>query len=210
MFDLDGVLIDSESAWASVREELTRESGGEWHQGAQEEMMGMSSREWSRHMHERLRVPMEPDEISAAVVARLARRFRDQVPLLPHAVEAVRAAADRWPLAVASSSNRPLIELVLELTRMAPLFRATVSSEEVPHGKPAPDVYVEAARRLRIPPRRCAAVEDSTNGIRSAKEAGMRVVAVPRPDFPPSAEALRDADSVLSSLGELAAALAES
>ena len=172
--------------------------------------MGMSSREWSRHMHERLRVPMEPDEISAAVVARLARRFRDQVPLLPHAVEAVRAAADRWPLAVASSSNRPLIELVLELTRMAPLFRATVSSEEVPHGKPAPDVYVEAARRLRIPPRRCAAVEDSTNGIRSAKEAGMRVVAVPRPDFPPSAEALRDADSVLSSLGELAAALAES
>jgi HAD superfamily hydrolase (TIGR01509 family) len=209
IFDLDGVLIDSESAWASVREELTRESGGKWHQGAQEEMMGMSSREWSRHMHERLGVPMEPEEISAAVADRLARRFREHVPLLPHAVEAVHAAAERWPLALASSSNRPLIELVLELTRMAPLFRATVSSEEVPRGKPAPDVYVEAARRLDMPPRRCAAVEDSTNGIRSAKDAGMPVVAVPRPDFPPSSEALLAADSVLPSLGELGAALAE-
>jgi HAD superfamily hydrolase (TIGR01509 family) len=203
------VLIDSESAWASVREELTRESGGEWHQGAQEEMMGMSSREWSRYMHERLRVPMEPEEISAAVVDRLARRFREHVPLLPHAVEAVRAAAERWPCALASSSNRALIELVLALTGTVQLFRATVSSEEVPRGKPAPDVYVEAARRLGVPPPRCAAVEDSTNGIRSAKATGMRVVAVPRPDFPPSAEALRDADSVLPSLKELPATLAE-
>jgi HAD superfamily hydrolase (TIGR01509 family) len=209
IFDLDGVLIDSESAWASVREELTRESGGEWHPGAQEEMMGMSSREWSRHMHERLRVPMEPEEISAEVVARLGQRFREQVPLLPHAVEAVQAAAERWPLALASSSNRPLIELVLDLTRMAPLFRATVSSEEVARGKPAPDVYIEAARRLEVTAARCLAVEDSTNGIRSARAAGMRVAAVPRPDFPPSAYALRDADAVLPSLGELAAALAE-
>jgi HAD superfamily hydrolase (TIGR01509 family) len=169
----------------------------------------MSSREWSRHMHERLRVPMEPEEISAAVVARLADRFRERVPLLPHAVEAVRATAERWPLALASSANRPLIELVLELTGMAPLFGATVSSEEVPRGKPAPDVYIEAARRLDVPARRCVAVEDSTNGIRSARTAGMRVVAVPRPDFPPSEEALRAADSVLATLAELAPTLVE-
>ena len=203
IFDLDGVLIDSESAWASVREQLTRESGGRWHQGAQEEMMGMSSSEWSRYMREELGVPMEPAEISATVVEGLEAYYRRRVPLLPHAVETVHALAERWPLAVASSANRPLIDLVLELTGMAGLFRATVSSEEVRRGKPEPDVYIEAARRLDVVSGRCAAVEDSTNGIRSARAAGMRVIAVPRPDFPPSPEALRFADAVLDSLSEL-------
>ena len=169
--------------------------------------MGMSSSEWSRYMQEELGVPMEPAEISAAVVEGLEAHYRRRVPLLPHAVETVRALAERWPLAVASSANRPLIDLVLELTGMAGLFRATVSSEEVPRGKPEPDVYIEAARRLDVVPERCAAVEDSTNGIRSARAAGMRVIAVPRPDFPPSAEALRLADAVLDSLSELEPAL---
>jgi HAD superfamily hydrolase (TIGR01509 family) len=203
IFDLDGVLIDSESAWASVREQLTRESGGRWHEGAQEEMMGMSSSEWSRYMHSKLGVPMEPDEISAAVVEGLEAHYRRRVPLLPHAVQTVRALAERWPLAVASSANRPLIDLVLELAGMAGLFRATVSSEEVARGKPAPDVYIEAARRLDTAPERCVAVEDSTNGIRSARAAGMRVIAVPRPDFPPSPDAARVADTQLGSLAEL-------
>ena len=165
--------------------------------------MGMSSSEWSRYMREELDVPMEPAEISAAVVEGLEAYYRHHVPLLPHAVETVRALAERWPLALASSANRPLIDLVLELTGMAGLFRATVSSEEVPRGKPEPDVYIEAARRLDVVPGRCAAVEDSTNGIRSARAAGMRVIAVPRPDFPPSAEALRLADTMLDSLREL-------
>ena len=209
IFDLDGVLLDSEPAWASVREQLTRESGGRWHEGAQEEMMGMSSTEWSRYMRDQLGVPMEPDEISAAVVERLKADYRRRVPLLPDAVETVRALAQRRPLAVASSANRPLIDLVLELTGMAGLFRATVSSEEVPHGKPAPDVYIEAARRLDAAAEHCVAVEDSTNGIRSASAAGMRVVAVPRPDFPPSAQALGVADAVLDSLAELEGALDE-
>jgi HAD superfamily hydrolase (TIGR01509 family) len=203
IFDLDGVLIDSEAAWASAREQLTRESGGRWHEGAQEEMMGMSSTEWSRYMHDQLEVPMEPDEISAAVVERLKALYRRHIPLLSHAVETVTALAEHWPLALASSANRPLIDLVLELSGMEGLFRATVSSEEVPRGKPAPDVYLEAARRLDVPPEQCAAVEDSTNGIRSARAAGMHVIAVPRPDFPPSDEALRLADAVLSSLTEL-------
>jgi HAD superfamily hydrolase (TIGR01509 family) len=190
-----------------VREELTRESGGRWHAGAQAEMMGMSSHEWSRYMRDQLGVPMEPQEISAAVVARLEQRYRERVPLLPHAVETVRALAQRWPLGLASSANRPLIELVLELTGMKPLFRATVSSEEVAHGKPAPDGYLETARRLGAEPGLCAAVEDSTNGIRSAKASGMRVVAVPRPDFPPSPDELGRADAVIDSLAELANAL---
>jgi HAD superfamily hydrolase (TIGR01509 family) len=209
IFDLDGVLIDSEPAWASVRERLTRESGGRWHEGAQEEMMGMSSSEWSRYMHLELGVPMEPAEISAAVVEGLEAEYRRQVPLLPHAGESVRALAERWPLAVASSANRPLIDLVLELTGMAELFSVTVSSEEVARGKPAPDVYLEAARRLPMAPDACIAVEDSTNGVRSARSAGMRVIAVPRPDFPPSPEALRLAEAVLESLRELERAVDE-
>jgi HAD superfamily hydrolase (TIGR01509 family) len=204
---LDGVLIDSEPVWAEVREELTLQVGGRWHDGAAEEMMGMSSVEWSRYMRDALQVPMKPDRISAAVVDRLERRYRERVPLLPHAAEAVRAAYERWPLALASSANRRLIDLVLELAGLRSCFRVTVSSEEVPRGKPEPDVYLEAARRLHFAPGLCAAVEDSTNGIQAAKAAGMRVIAVPRPDFPPSREALRNVDSVLDSLAELPAAL---
>jgi len=186
-----------------VREQLTREAGGKWHDGAAREMMGMSSVEWSRYMRDSLGVPMEPDEISNAVVARLERRYRERVPLLPHAVEAVRECERRWPLGVASSSNRPLIDLVLELAGLAGFFSATVSSEEVPRGKPSPDVYIEAARRLGADPAACAAVEDSTNGIRAADRAGMAVIAIPRPDYPPSAEALGLAAVVLDSLAEL-------
>ena len=199
--------MDSEPVWARVREDFTIESGGRWHEGAPEEMMGMSSVEWSRYMRDSLQVPMEPEEISAAVVDRIDQRYRERVPLLPGAEEAVRATAERWPLGVASSANRPLIDLVLELTGLTPLFRATVSSEEVPRGKPAPDVYLEAARQLELDPPRCAAVEDSANGIRSAAAAGLRVVAIPRPEFPPPEDALRKADGVLGSLNELVGAL---
>src|SRR5262249_49701351 len=157
-------------------------------------MMGMSSAEWSRYMRDSLHVPMEPEEVSAAVVDRIDQRYRERVPLLPGAEEAVRGTAERWPLGVASSANRPLIDVVLELTGRTPLFRATVPSEEVPRGKPAPDVYLEAARQLEVDPLRCAAVEDSANGIRSAAAAGMRVVAVPRPEFPPPDDTLERAD----------------
>jgi HAD superfamily hydrolase (TIGR01509 family) len=207
IFDLDGVLIDSEAVWDSVREQVTRETGGRWHERAQQEMMGMSSLEWSRYMHEHLGVPMAPEEISALVIERIAERYRQDLPLLPDAVETVRTLAERRPLGLASSSNRPVIDLVLELTALAPCFRISVSSEEVGRGKPAPDVYLEAARRLRVEATRCAAVEDSTNGIRAAKAAGMLVAVVPRPDFPPAADALECADLVLDSLAELPPAL---
>jgi HAD superfamily hydrolase (TIGR01509 family) len=201
------VLVDSESVWDGVREQVTRESSGRWHERAQRDMMGMSSLEWSRYMHECLGVPMQPEEISALVVERIEDRYRSDLPLLPHAVETVRELAGRWPLGLASSSNRPVIDLVLELTGLGKCFRATVSSEEVGSGKPAPDVYLEAARRLEMDPVRCAAIEDSTNGIRSAKAAGMLVAVVPRPDFPPAPDALALADQVLDSLAEVPAAL---
>jgi HAD superfamily hydrolase (TIGR01509 family) len=203
IFDMDGVLIDSEQVWADVRRELALETGGSWDPDSQARMMGMSSPEWTRFMRDELGVQIDPEAIAREVVARLARRYREQLPLLPHAREAVEALAGWWPLGVASSSNRPLIDLVLELAGLRHLFAATVSSEEAPRGKPAPDVYLEAARRLDVQPETCAAVEDSTNGIRAAHAAGMRVVAVPRPDYPPAPEALALAAAVLNSLAEL-------
>jgi len=201
------VLIDSETVWGEVRERVTKELGGHWHDHAQQEMMGMSSQEWSRYMRDSLGVPMEPEEISELVVERLRERYEEAVPLMPHAGETVRTLAEAWPLGLASSSNRPLIDLVLELTRLAPCFRVTVSSEEVGRGKPAPDVYMEAARKLDVDPTASAAVEDATNGIRSAHAAGMTVIVVPHPDFPPAPEALEMGDVIIESLADLPSAL---
>jgi HAD superfamily hydrolase (TIGR01509 family) len=203
VFDLDGLLIETEEIWDEVREEVVRERGERWTETAQRDMMGMSSTEWSRYMHDVLGVPDAPEQINELVVERMAERYRSSLPLLPGAVEAVQRIAARWPLGLASSSNRPLIELVLELSGLAPHFQAVVSSEEVARGKPAPDVYLEAARRLGVNPSRAAAVEDSEAGIRSATAAGMRVVAIPNRSFPPSEEAVELADVVLASLDEL-------
>jgi HAD superfamily hydrolase (TIGR01509 family) len=203
VFDLDGVLVDSESAWDEARRRLVEEAGGHWHPDATREMMGMSSVEWSRYLHERLGVPRAPEEISDAVVERIIALYRERLPLLPGAVEAVRSLSGRWPLAVASSSNRPVIDLVLELAGIAENFQATVSSEEVARGKPAPDVYFEAARRLGLAPDRCVAIEDSANGIRAAAAAEMTVLAVPNREFPPDVDSLRLAAGVLASLDEL-------
>ena len=203
VFDLDGVLLDSEQVWDEVREELVKERGGRWHDRAQTEMMGMSSIEWSRYMHDELGVPDPPREISADVVRRLEEVYRKRLPLIDGAHEAVERLAARWPLGLASSSNREVIDLVLDLSGLARFFRVTVSSEEVPRGKPEPDVYLEAARGLGVPPERCAAVEDSHNGIPSAKAAGMRVIAIPNQHYPPGEETLALADVTLSSLAEL-------
>jgi HAD superfamily hydrolase (TIGR01509 family) len=209
VFDLDGVLVDSEAAWNTARRELAERRGGRWPAEAQRAMMGMSSLEWSAYMRDELGVEMQPEAISAAVVADLERLYRERLPLLPGAREAVESLAARWPLALASSANRPIIDLVLELGEMGPAFSATVSSEEVPRGKPAPDVYLEAAHRLGVDPGACAAVEDSSNGLRSAAAAGMAVVALPNPDFPPAADALALARARLASLDELRPALIE-
>jgi HAD superfamily hydrolase (TIGR01509 family) len=203
VFDLDNVLIDSEELWAEAREGITRENGGRWRETAQQEMMGMSSPEWSRWLHDELGVELEPEDISGAVVARLQTVYREHLKLMPGAREAVDRLGTRWPLGVASSANKPLIELALELSRLRAYFGAAVSSEEVPRGKPAPDVYLEAARRLGAEPRECAAIEDSTNGLLSAHAAGMKVIAVPDPRYPPSQEALDVADLRLESLCEL-------
>jgi HAD superfamily hydrolase (TIGR01509 family) len=203
VFDLDGVLIQTEELWDEVREGLAQAGGGRYGEEEQRAMMGMSSPEWSRYMHEHVGLPASPDEIAAEVVRQMAARYREQLPLIDGAKDAVERLTARWPLGVASSSNRELIDLVLELSGLDRCFRATVSSEEVERGKPAPDVYLEACRRLGVDATRAAAVEDSHAGIASAKAAGMRVIAIPNPTFPPGDEALAGADVVLDSLAEV-------
>jgi HAD superfamily hydrolase (TIGR01509 family) len=210
IFDLDGVLVDSEQVWDAARRRLTEDSGGRWSESATQDMMGMSSTEWSRYMHEELGVRMPPEEISAAVVRRIEGLYREHLPLISGAREAVERVASRWPLGLASSANRPVIEAVLKLSGLGAFFQTTVSSEEVARGKPAPDVYLEAARHLRVDPSLCAAVEDSTSGILSAHAAGMRVVAIPNRTFPPSEDALRAADAVIPSVRELHQEIIES
>jgi HAD superfamily hydrolase (TIGR01509 family) len=203
VFDLDGVLVDSEEVWDDVREQLAHERGGRWHERAQADMMGMSSVEWSRYMHDVIGLAEPPDEINAEVVRRMRARYAEDLPVLTGAVEAVRRLAKDFRLGLASSSNRALIDAVLEATGLEKLFEAIVSSEEVPRGKPAPDVYLRAAELLELPPAGIAAVEDSANGIRSAHAAGMRVLAIPNRRYPPEPEALALADRVVESLDEL-------
>jgi HAD superfamily hydrolase (TIGR01509 family) len=203
VFDLDGLLLDSEQVWDDARKQLAEERGGRWHDRAQKDMMGMSSTEWSHYMHDRIGLPETPEEINREVVERLEAIYREHLPAIPGAREAVERLAVRWPLGLASSSNRELIDLTLELLGVKHLFAATVSSEEVARGKPAPDVYLEVARRLGVDPTHAAAVEDSNNGILAAKAAGMRVVAIPNRHFPPGEDALAQADVVLDSLTEL-------
>jgi HAD superfamily hydrolase (TIGR01509 family) len=203
VFDLDGVLIASEEVWDAVRERYVRERGGRYDEEVQRAMMGMSAPEWSRYLHREAGVAEKPEAINRDVVERMLEAYRNELPLLPGAVEAVHRTAEAFPLALASSSNRDVFEAVLELAGLTDCFRATVSSEEVARGKPAPDVYLEAARRLGVAAERCAAVEDSHAGIRSAKSAGMRVVAIPNASYPPDEEALALADVVLESLDQL-------
>jgi HAD superfamily hydrolase (TIGR01509 family) len=203
IFDLDGLLIDSEEVWDAVREEYVGAHGRPYDAEVQRAMMGMSSDEWSRYLHETVGIPDEPAAINDEIVRRMLAAYREHLPLVPGAVDAVERIAARFPLALASSSNRPLIDEVLELAGLTRFFRVTVSSEEVGRGKPAPDVYLEAARRLGVAPGSCTAVEDSHAGIRSAHAAGMRVIAIPNPTYPPGAEALAQADVVLASLAEL-------
>jgi len=209
VFDLDGVLLDSEQVWDDVREQLARERGGRWSDRAQADMMGMSSPEWSRYMHDVVGLRESPEEINDEVVRRLLERYRERLPLLPGALEAVRRLAARWPLGLASSSNRPVIEAFLDAAGVRDLFAAVVSSEEVGRGKPAPDVFLEAARRLGVPPERCGAIEDSANGLRAADAAGMLVVAAPNPHYPPPDDALALASAVIRSLDELTPELFE-
>jgi HAD superfamily hydrolase (TIGR01509 family) len=207
IFDLDGVLMDSEQLWNDAKQALTREAGGTWLDEAPRAMMGMSAPEWTAYMRDTLHVPLGVEEINRDVVRRMHEGYQRELPLLPGAREAVEALSERWPLGLASSSNREIIDVALEASGLAGRFEVTVSSEEVERGKPAPDVYLEAARRLGVEPARCVAIEDSGNGIRSAHAAGMTVIAVPNPHYPPEPEALELAAVTVPGVGDVTAEL---
>jgi HAD superfamily hydrolase (TIGR01509 family) len=203
VFDLDGVLIDSEPVWEEVRRGLVAERGGHWAPDAQRRLMGMSTQEWAWYLSDDLGVGLPPEEVAALVVDRMAARYRERIPFLPGAVEAVRRLAARWPLGLASSSPPVLIETVLEAAGLRSYFQVTMSTEQVPHGKPAPDIYLAVAARLGVSPADCAAIEDSSNGLRSAAAAGLRVIAVPHPRYPPDPDALAATRLVLPTLADL-------
>jgi HAD superfamily hydrolase (TIGR01509 family) len=203
VFDLDGVLVQSEELWDGARRELAAEAGVEWPAGATDAMMGMSSPEWSRYVHEEVGVPASPEDINAAVLARVEARYRRDLPWIPGAREAVGRIGARWPLGLATSSNREIIDVVVEAGGFGEMMRVTVSSEEVAAGKPAPDVYLEATRRLGVDPHRAAAIEDSTNGLLAAAAARMGIVAIPNPAHPPAQRGLDVAEVVLDSIEEL-------
>jgi HAD superfamily hydrolase (TIGR01509 family) len=209
VFDLDGVLIDSEPVWEEVRRAYVAEHGGRWLPDAQRRLMGMSTAEWSRYLARDLGVNGPPELVAAEVLHRMAERYGRRPPLMDGAVAAVERLAERWPLGLASSSSRKLIDLVLDASGLGGRFRATVSTEEVAHGKPAPDVYLEVAARLGADPRACVAVEDSSNGVRSAAAAGMRVIAIPAARYPLDDDAAPKAAAILGGLDELTPATVE-
>jgi HAD superfamily hydrolase (TIGR01509 family) len=203
VFDLDGVLIDSEPVWEQVRRQLVAEYGGHWAPDSQRRIMGMSTSEWARYLSEDLGVGLPPQRVADLVIERMAARYADQLPLMPGAVDAVRRLAGRWPLGLASSSPPSLIGAVLDASSLRTSFAVVMSTEQVAHGKPAPDIYLAVADQLGRRPERSAAVEDSTNGLRSAAAAGLQVIAIPHPRYPPGPDALAEAKLVLSGLAEL-------
>ena len=203
VFDLDGVLIDSEPVWERVRRALVAERGGQWAPDAQRRLMGMSTPEWARYLSQDLGAGLPPDEVAAQVIDRMAASYREHLPLLPGAVEAVHRLAARWPLGLASSAPAVLIETVLASAALRSYFAVTMSTEQVSHGKPAPDIYLAVAAKLGYAPADCAAVEDSSNGLRSAAAAGLHVIAIPHPKYPPDPDALAATSLVLSHLADL-------
>ncbi len=203
VFDLDGVIVDSEGVWDRARREVVAQAGGRWQEHATERMMGMSAPEWSRYLRDELSVALPAQEINDRVIARLLAAYKQELPLLPGARDAVRRLAGVWRLGLASSANRRVIDAVLAASGLAACFAATVSAEEVAHGKPAPDVYLAAAERLGVEPAHAVAVEDSSNGLRAAAAAGMAVIAVPSRSHPPASDALALARLTADSLEQL-------
>lgn len=203
IFDLDGVLIDSEPVWEEVRRQVVAEHGGQWAADTQQRLMGMSTGEWARYLSGELGVQLPPGEVAELVISQMRDRYREHLPLLPGATAAVRQMSAHWTLGLASSAPLALIHTVLNASALHSYFAAAMSTEQVKAGKPAPDIYLAVAAKLGVPPGQCAAVEDSANGLRAAAAAGCQVIAVPHPKYPPGLDALALARVVLPSLTEL-------
>jgi HAD superfamily hydrolase (TIGR01509 family) len=204
IFDLDGVLVDSEIWWDEVRHAFAAAHGRTWTRADREAVMGANSAAWARIMRERLDLDMSDADIERAIVDGVVDRYRvEGAPPIDGAVEAVRRIAAHYPVAVASSAHRAVIDAALVATGLAGTFQVVVSSDEVAHGKPAADVYLETARRLGCDPAACLVAEDSVNGVRAAKAAGMIAVLVPNHSVPPAPGAADLADRVIDRLADL-------
>ena len=210
IFDLDGVLIDSEGRWDEIRRRLAQEAGRPWPAEATRAMQGMSTSEWSGYLVSRVGLPGTAERVAEQVIAAMAELYAREVPLISGAVEAVQRLAARWPLGLASSSPRTLIDAVLAASGLDGQFQVTVSTEEVAAGKPSPVVYSRVVGLLGVDPAQTVAVEDSSNGLRSASGAGLVVVAVPHDAFPPADDALALAAVTLGSLDDLTSELVDS
>ena len=203
VFDLDGTLIESEQIWADVRRRFVLTHGGTWHDQAQATMIGMRTTEWAQYIHDDLGVALPPPEIARLVVHAVKASLAQCIPILPGAQEALERLARAYPLGLATSAALPVARTVLDKAGWARFFKVVVSADEVARGKPAPDVYLRALELLRAVPDESAAIEDSANGIRSAAAAGLAVVAIPNRAYPPDANALARATTVLTSLSTL-------
>jgi HAD superfamily hydrolase (TIGR01509 family) len=200
IFDMDGVLVESEQYWDAARGTFVAAHGGHWTAADQVNVMGHNTAQWCAYLRERFGIALDDAAIVAEVLRQIKALYQQRVPLLPGAVEAVQRAASCHVVGVASSSPLELITFVLELTGLRPYIQAIASSDEVPRGKPDPAVYRLAAERLGIPPSACLAVEDSPNGVRAAHAAGMRVIAVPNPTYTPDDPAFQLAEAVRNTL----------
>lgn len=209
VFDLDGVLIDSEPIWERVRRQFVLDRGGRWPEEAQDRLMGMNTGEWAHYLSQDLGVDQPDDEVAASIIDRMTDQYRRHLPLMPGASDAIDRLGARWPLGLASSSPRPLIELFLSLSGRSDAFAIAVSADEVPRGKPAPDVYLDAAEGLAVAADQSVAVEDSTNGVRAAVAAGFHCAVVPRARYPVEAEVLGSASLVLDRLDQLTTEVVE-
>lgn len=207
IFDMDGLLIDSESVWNSVREAMAAEAGQDWTTDDHRAVMGVSTQEWVDYMINRLELTLSPQQVEDQVVTRMMASYQNGIPYFPGAVEAVHLAAQHFPTALASGSHRTLIDTVTADAPLQGRFQVILSADEVGAGKPSPDVYLETAKRLGVKPEHCVCLEDSGNGILAGKRAGMKVIAVPDARFPPSAEKLNEADLILESLSDFSLAL---
>ncbi|MEV4479676.1 HAD family hydrolase [Micromonospora coxensis] len=203
IFDLDGVIVDSEPVWEEVRRAYVAAHGGTWQPDTQRRLMGMSTGEWAAYLSGELGVDRTAGQVATEVVEEMTRRYARRVPLIDGADAVVRRMATRWPLGLASSSPTRLIAAALAATDLTAAFRVTLSTEETARGKPAPDVWLAVAERLGVDPTRCVAIEDSSNGVRSAAAAGMRVVAVPHGSYPLDPDAAALAAVTLTSVDAL-------
>jgi HAD superfamily hydrolase (TIGR01509 family) len=207
IFDMDGVLVNSEEYWWQSRVEFAEKLGKHWSFDDQRAAMGRNTIEWAQVMQERLQIDMPVDEIIEKVRGGVLTRLEKHLPILPGALEAVHAAALEYRVALASGSPKLVIDTVMSLTGLNQVFEHLVYGDDMPQGKPAPDIYLETARRLGLDPASCVGIEDSSNGLRALKAAGMHVIAVPSPGFPLTDDVLSLADRVLPSLEQFSVEL---